>query len=258
MAFSPSEYASWLLGSGLAVLLCTLVLRHRVMSQVPFFSLYLFLVTARTLSLWWIYHDPAIEAGIVFNTYWVLQFVQVVARGLVVGEVCWLVLGPHRGIWALTWRLLAGLAAVLAAFAGVAAAQEPLWMDGVVLRAERGLELVVVSVLVALAAVCRYYGIRVEGWVKLLAFGLALQASVHVVNNSLMFFRFESFFPWWNAIRSFSSDAAMLLWCVALWKPEAVGRARVVLLEPQVYEAVAPELGTRLRQLNERLLEMLK
>ena len=49
--------------------------------------------------------------------------------------------------------------------------------------------------------------------------GVIVAASVHVVNNSLMFFRFESFFPWWNAIRSFSSDVAMLLWCVALWKP---------------------------------------
>ena len=258
MQLSPADYALWVAGTLLRLLLCSLLLRRKTYREIPFFSALVFLATVRTLSWWWIYHDPTLEPGMVFNFYWVTQLLNVAARGLAAAEVCWLTLRGHRGVWALAWRLLAGVGVVLAVFAGVAAWQNTQWIDAVALRAERGLELAVAGLLLALLAVSRYYGIRVQATTKYIAMGLGFHAAIQVINNSFMYAWFQNFFPWWASIRVLSFDLALLIWCWGLRSPVKVAEPEPVLLEPQVYDELAPQVNYRLRELNSRLLEMLK
>lgn len=258
MQLSPADYALWGAGTLLQLLLCYLILRGKAYQQIPCFAAYVFLATARTLSLWWIYHDPTLEPGMVFNLYWVTQSLNVGARGLAAAEVCWLTLRAHPGVWALTWRLLAGVGVILTTFAGLAAWQNTRWIDAVVLRAERGLEFAVAGLLLALVAVSRYYGIQVAPPIRYLALGLAIYSVIQIVNNSFMYQWFASFFPWWASIRVLSFDLALFVWCWGLRQPVTLPRTTPVLLEPGVYEEVAPQVSFRLRELNNRLLEMLK
>lgn len=258
MQLSPADYALWGAGTVLEVLLCGLVLRYRAYRQIPFFSAYLFLTTARTLSLWWIYHDPNLEAGIVFNAYWVTQLLQVAARGLAAAEICWLTLGAHRGVWALAWRLLAGVGAALIIVAAASAFENTNWVGAFIYRGERGLELAITSLLVALFSVCRYYRVRVEPVVKYLALGLGLYAVIQAINNSFVYAWFASFLPWWNQVRTLSFDVALLIWCWGLRKPVELPAATPAMLEPEVYEQLTPQVSYRLRELNARLVEMLK
>jgi hypothetical protein len=258
MQLSPADYAIWVAGTVLRLLLCCLLLRGRTYRQLPFFSAFVFLATARTLALWWIYRDPTLEPGVVFNLYWVTQLLNVGARALAAAEVCWLTLRAHPGVWALTWRLLAGIGVVLVTFAGLAAWQNTRWIDAVVLRAERGLEFAVAGLLLALLAVSRYYGIRLLTPIRYIAIGLVFHAAIQIVNDSFMYDWFHSFFPWWASIRVLSFDLALLIWCWGLRQPVTVPAAAPVLLEPHIYEELTPQVSYRLRELNSRLLEMLK
>jgi len=258
MHLTPSDYVLWVAGTGLRILLCTFLLRNRTFRQLPFFSIFIFLSTAWTLSFWWIYHDPTIEPGIILNAYWFSQFTQVIARGLAVAEICWLVLGAHRGIWKLTWRLLAGVGMVLVASAAMAAIESPAFFAPVVLRGERGLELTVIGLLVALLAVCRYYGIRMQSAVRWLALGLGLYALIQTANNTFLYDWFNTYFPMWGKIRVLSFDIALAIWSWGLRQPVLLTRPDTELLDRGVYEQVVPQVSYRLQELNARLLEMLK
>ena len=258
MLLSPADYALWVAGTLLRLLLCSLLVRRRTYRELPFFSAFIFLATARSLSLWWVYHDPTLEPGMVFNFYWMTQLLNVTARGLAAAEVCWLVLRAHRGVWALTWRLLAAVGVVLTVFAGIVAMQPTRRIDAVALRAERGLELAVAGVLLALFVISRYYGIQIQAVPKYIAGGLGLHAAIQIINNSLMFGYVQIFFPWWNAFRVLSLDLALVIWCWGLRRPVTVAEPEPVLLEPQIYDELAPQVNFRLRELNNRLLEMLK
>ena len=254
MQLSFSNYALWSFTTLLEIVVCTLIIRFRTYRIIPYFSGYLFLAATRSLSLWWIYHDPRLEQGMVLNFYWVTQLLIVVARGLGAAEVCRLALREHRGVWRLTWRLLAGVGLVLIVFAGLAVMHDTSWIAPVTLRGERGLELAIVAVLAALAAVCRYYGLDAPA--KLLGLGLAQFSVIQAISNSVMNAWLETFFPIGNVIKQVSFAAALAFWYVALRKPLETTVPR--LLEPEAYEEVAPAVSYRLRELNERLLGMLK
>ena len=186
------------------------------------------------------------------------QLLNGTARGLAAAEVCWLTLRAHRGVWALAWRLLAGVGAVLAVFAGLAAWQSTRWIDAVALRAERGLEVAVGGLLLGLLAVSRYYGIHMQATTKCIAVGLGLHAAIQIINNSFMYMWIESFFPWWAGIRVLSLDIALVIWSWGLHRSVQIAEPGPVLLEPHVYDELTPQVNYRLRQLNDRLLEMLK
>jgi len=258
MQLSSAEYAIWLVATLLQLLLCGLVFVRKLHRRLPLFTLYILLVTARTVLLWWAYHQLGRASSAVFEFYWLSEAALVTARGAAIGELCWVTLRPFAGVWALAWRLLAGLALMLVVFAGLAARQDTQWIHSMVLRGQRGVEVAAIAVLVVLLAVCRYYGVRIEPLVRSLALGFGFYSAVQVANNSALQQWFNSFFPFWNLIRMTSYDFALAIWCLALRKPIPASQPAPVLLEPRVYEQLAPQVTFRLRELNSRLLEMLK
>ena len=255
MNFSFSEYALWSFTTLMETVICALIFRFRSYRVIPFFSTYLCFAVVRSLALWWIYHVPTLEAGFVYNFYWVTQLLLLVGRGLGVAEVCRLSLREYRGVWELTWRLLVGVGIVLIAFAGVAALYDPRWVSPVVLRGERGLELAIIAVLAALGLVCRYYQISVPRPVKWLGLGLGLYAGVQVINDVIEYAAHGEF-PLWRGIHQSAFAVALVIWFGALRKPLAL--VAPSLAEPETYEEIAPAVSYRLRELNARLLEMLK
>lgn len=258
MHLTSTDYVLWVAGTLLRLGLCALLLRHRIYRQLPLFASFIFLATGRTLLLWWIYHDPSLGQEMILNIFWVSQLVQVTARGLAAAEICWITLREYRGVWALAWRLLAGVAAILTSVAALVVLENPYFISPVVLRAERGIEMTTASLLVVLLSLCRYYGIEMARSTKFLAFGLGLHAVIQTINNSFVYAWLESYTVWWGMLRTLSFDVALLIWCWGLRKPILVEQHAPELMEASVYEQVAPQVNFRLRQLNERLLEMLK
>ncbi len=264
MQLSSSDHLLWGAGTLLEVILCVLIVRRGLYRRLPFFSTYLALVFARSTLMWWAYRVLGYGSPSSFYIAWITQGILLLARGLAVAELCWSSLRAYRGIWALTWRLLAAIALALVVHAGLSAAGNRSWIAPFVLTAERGLELAAVGILVLLLAACRYYEIRLELVQKMILLGLGFYSAIQVLNNSFMrewltqFSHSTPSFYLWNGIRLASFQVALVIWLLALRNPLPAAAPAPALLPQEVYDDLAPQVNYRLRLLNQRLLEMLK
>lgn len=187
-----------------------------------------------------------------------MQAILLVARGAIVAEIAWRVLAPNVGVWRLCRDVLLVIAAILVAFAGAAARGNGPRLSSVVLTAERGLELAIILILVSALAFCRQYTLRIQPPIPLVALGLGLYSVIQVANNTFFQGLQGWHFAMWSAVRHFSFDLTLVTWCVAFWKPLPALRPAPVLLEHGEYDDIAPQVSSKLRELNSKLLEMLK
>ena len=258
MHLIPQDYLLGATALVLEVLVCACAFRRRLYLRLPFFTIYLALVLARTLFGWLVYSAWGYESRIAFYFFWVSQAMLVAARAAAIAEIAWRALRDYRGIWALAWRLLCGIALLLLVNAALDAHASKSRIATFVLSAERGLELAAAVVLLTLLFVSGYYGIRLEPVQRMVALGLGFYSTIQVLNNSIASEWLSQFFHWWASIRMISFQVALLIWWWALRKPLPAVTAAPVLLSQNVYDELTPQINHRLRLLNQRLLEILK
>ncbi len=258
MHLTLGEYLLWAAGLLLDVLVCALALRRRLYLRLPMFTSYLALLVTRTFILWWFYLDPGYNSHVTFYYFWVTQGILLAARAAAIAEIAWRALRGYRGIWALGWRLLGGVALLLLVHAALDARGNSAWIATFLVAAERDLELAVVGVLVLLLAICRYYSIRLEPVQRMVAFGMGFYSALQVFNNSVLQVWLPGYFQVWNDIRMVSFQVALVMWIVALWRPLPVVMPAPTLLPQTVYDELSPQMNYRLRVLNQRLLELLR
>jgi len=258
MALSPESY---LLGAAsllLEVGVCAYALRWRLYLRLPWFTGYLTLLVGHTLLVWFLYLGGGYDSRLTFYCYWATQGLLLTARAAVVAEIARRALREYRGIWALGWRLLCGVALLLLVHAALDARGNSAWIATFLVAAERDLELAVVGVLVLLLAICRYYGIRLEPVQRMVALGMGFYSALQVFNNSFLQAWLPGYFQVWNDIRVVSFQVALVMWIVALWRPLPVVTPAPALLPQTVYDELSPQMNYHLRLLNQRLLEILR
>jgi hypothetical protein len=258
MPFSIASYAIWAAGT-LALAVCLVLLfRHRRHRRLPAFTVYIAAVFLADLLAWWVYHRLPRGSVEAYYTHWAVEAVLLVLRGLVIAEICRRVLEPYRGVWGVARLVLAGVAGVLVLVAALVAwGQSPVLVP-LVLTARRGLELAAVSVLTALALLCRVYDVpirRVEG---MIALGLGTYSAIEVVNSTLAREWILGFFPAWSVISTGSFLLALGIWLVALLRPAEAAEPVPARLPVETYAELSPVVNRRLRELNTRLEEMLR
>lgn len=258
MLLNSYDYLHWATGTFLEVLVCGLAIQRRLFSRFPFFAIYVTLVVVKEIIWWWLYHAVGPQTQTAFYFYWVAQGILLGARGLVIAEICLRTLRPYRGLWMLGRDLLVGTALILLFNAGLTTVGSRFWIGQFVLRAERGLELAAVGILVMLLALCRYYGLRLELLDRMVVVGLGFYSGVQVVNNSFIHELLTHYFEWWNETRALSFQVAVVIWCLALRKPLPPERPAPELLSQQIYDELTPQVSFQLRKLNDRLLAILK
>jgi len=258
MQLATSDYLLWGLSTLLEIILCVLVVRRRLHHRLPLFFAYLVLVTIHDILWSWVYARWGYGSWAAWYFSWIAQAAMLLARGLVVAELCWNSLRAYRGIWALAWRLLCVVALLLLANAAINARGHADHINPFVWAAERGLELAVAVVLLSLLLIGRHYQIPIEPVPRMIAFGLCFYSIIQVLNNSFMGQWLGHYVPWWNGIRLVSFQIALVIWLLALRKPLPAAAPAPTLLPQSVYDEVAPEVSYRLRVLNQRLLEVLK
>src|SRR5260370_28594619 len=151
MHLALSENLLWWLGIGLKFLLCALVFYRRLYRRLPFFSLYVVFLVVEVTVVWWVYREWGYRSIPGWYTYWFASVIVLVARALVVAELCWTSLGSYPAIWPLVRRILIFIAVVALGYAGVTAfraSSSPL--ATFVLSSERALEISFAFILVAL------------------------------------------------------------------------------------------------------------
>ena len=258
MQLTASDYVLWGLATFLELILCILVVRRGLYRRLPFFSAYLALAFASGILVWWAYHvlDYGSWAAWYFSR--IVQGVVLVARGLVIVELCRVSLRAYRGIWALACRLLCAIALLLLVNATINARGHADHINAFVWAAERGLELAAAVVLLSLFLISRYYQIRIEHAPRVIAFGLCFYSLIQVLNNSFMAEWLAHYVPWWNGTRLASFQVALAIWLLALRRPLPSPAPAPALLPQEVYDELSPQMNYRLRVLNQRLLEILR
>ena len=257
MQLTTLDYALWALSTALQVGVCIFVLRSRTYRSLPLFSAYAWLNLLSLAFGWWVYLRLGYSSRLSFYITWIAVGVVLLARGLAVGELCQRILRPYRGVWALGWRLLVGVAILLLVFAGLAAYGARDGIKTFLLTAERGLELAAAIILLLLLVISSYYRIPVPKLEGMLALGLGVWSLLLVANDAALAL-WPKYFPWGRAVRMASFQAVLLIWIAALRKPALHEAAAPLLLAQTVYDELAPQTNLRLRLLNDRLLEIFK
>ncbi|HYL09099.1 MAG TPA: hypothetical protein VEU31_00040 [Candidatus Acidoferrales bacterium] len=240
---------------------CYVILRRSAFQYLPF--LFFYVLSDLTLSgaLFLTYRHWGFSSRPGYVIGWSARAVVMSTRGMAVTEVCKNCLRAYRGIWAAGWRILTSVGALVAMYAGLSALMarhKAFWVTQVVLAADRGLELALVAVLLALLLFVRYYEVELRPPQKALVLGFCFYSCVLVLNNTILSVWLNKYASLWNGIQMSSYFVVLVAWLQALYKLVPARPAVPVLLPRTLYEEYAPQFNYRLRLLNDRLTGMLK
>ena len=274
------QFLSWLSIVLLAVL-CVLIYRRGVHRRLPFFAAHGMLMLVGALGVQTVYHFSGFYSTASYEVGWIVVGAIAFSRGLAIAELCRYELRDYRGIWALTWRVLAVLAVFSLGHALIDAWGQPSRVAIYGLTTERDVGIASVVILLAMLVIRNYYGLILEPLQKWIVFGMFFVCLVDFINNSTARYEFTQYLSfwfftkyavlwpgigsqieqvnaWWNAIRGFGFVISIGTWCYALLM-FAPAPARVpTLLPEEVYAKFSPALNLRLRRFNDRLLELRK
>lgn len=236
---------SFFLNAGLIALLV-----YRKYSRVfPFFFLYVFLNFLEAIVLFGTYQAWGFFSRKGMQIAWSAQGLVSLARAVAVAENCYLVLAKFRGIWQLAWRLLAAAAVLVAVYTWASARGS--WQFAI-LNLDRGLELVIATVIVLLFVFVRYYEVDVQPRIRTLATGFFLYSAFRVLDDTILE-PWRTYGPLWNVLGTLTFLATQLLWIWALGQKQEQTAPGPELLSEDDYRSWSPSINARLKKLNERL-----
>lgn len=254
MQLTLSENLLWWLGIGLKFLLCALVFYRRLYRRLPFFSLYVALLVVEVTVVWWVYREWGYRSLPAWYTYWFASVVVLLARVLVIAELCWTSLRTYPAIWSLVGKLLSATAIVALVYAAVTAfrnSSSPL--AAFVLASERAVEIAFAVVLVALVGFGARYMAVLGAVERNIVIGLAAYSGFQVINNAFMQEWMSRYFHWWVSTRLIAFDIAMLVWIVPLRKALPPAEPSPTLISESVAVRLLRELLAQMREITEEL-----
>jgi hypothetical protein len=253
MGLSPFENLLWLFGTALKVLLCILVFYRHIYRRLPFFCIYVALLVAKVGVVWSVYRAWGYTSRLAWYTGWCAVGVVLLARGLVVAELCWTSLRNYPGIWSFVSKVLVFLAVVVLVYAGTAAYQNKTPVAAFVLTADRGSEILVLVILVALLGFGLTYNVPLGSFEQNVILGIGMYSAFQVVNDSFMSHWMTRYFHWWNSTRVISFDIALIIWIVPLRKALPPPSNTPLLLPEEVAQQMLREILDRMREVADEL-----
>lgn len=244
------EQVLWALTFLLNAGLIALLLYRKNQSVFPFFSLYMLVNLLQGILLFGTYKAWGFLSREALQIAWSAQGLVSLARAVAVAEICYLVLAKFTGIWRMAWRLLAAAAVVVALYTW--ALSRGSWQFAI-LNLDRGLELVMATVIVLLFAFVRYYEVVVPPSIRALAIGFFLYSVFRVLDDSILERWWRTSVPIWNLVGALTFLASLLLWGWALRPKQESAGPEPKLLPGDQYHSLSPAINARLKNLNERL-----
>ena len=269
----PSHYvpeAAFLIG--LDTLLCFLAHFRKVGTRMPFFVAFVDFMLASTvfdaLLIWKFgFHSAAVYYG-----FWISYALVLLARSGATVELCRNCLRAYPGIWALAWRLFGLMALGLLAHAAWDAGGQPHWIAAYVLTLERDINISTFLILAAMLMMSHYYRIRLERFQQWIAFGICFYCVTAFANSSVLRDLLLPLFPAGpsmlsrmnevneisNLVDIAASGLTLGTWSLLLLRPLPEPAAEPALLPAEVYAEMSPMVNLQLRELNDRIVEMLR
>jgi hypothetical protein len=219
----------------------------------PLFFYYLCVALLQSVVLFIAYRVWGFTAPISERFGWGTQGIVLCARALAIAEICWHLLGEYSGIWVLARRILLTFAFLVALYSILTAGWK--WEE-TVLKADRGMELTIVVVIVILFVFARYYEVVAEPALRALAIGFFLLSCFAVVNDTILQNKLKRYEDLWRLLGALAFLASLSLWFSAMRKALPIPTSRATLLPGEIYRTLAPEVNLRLRRLNEQLSKL--
>ncbi|HUJ39865.1 MAG TPA: hypothetical protein VLW54_04910 [Candidatus Acidoferrales bacterium] len=246
-------------GAALAPLqvgVCALALVRRLWKTLPYFTAYLVLVVLVEGLRWGVIFASGVNSPTHQWTYWMTQPALILARGAALADICRAALGLYTGVWKLARLLLVVSGTFMLAFAAVHT-NEAHRVSSYLLFLERELEFAVLISLMLILVLVRYYGLSLERPLDGIALGLGFYSSIVIISSSILIGSLS--LPWWgfSLARSLGYAGALGMWAYALRAPVRE-RARPELGTVENYEAGSREIRNRMRELNDRLSDLMK
>jgi hypothetical protein len=240
----------WVLNAATSVFLLFLLAYRGNHRHYPVFTFYIFANLALGALAFVIYRRWGFSSLASWRVGWTLVILAVCARAFAITEVCKHFLAYYRGIWALAWRILLVLAALVLMYSGLAAKHQPRLIPP---NVDRGLELSIAAVIVALLFFVHHYDLPANAANRSLAVGFCLYSCFRALNNTILEDYVYRYAPLWNALEMLAFLASLLIWSRALRKTQAETGPEEALLPARIYKVVAPQINDRLRLLNHQL-----
>lgn len=240
----------WLLNVSIQLGLLALLVFRREYRRFPAFCAYLTLNLLQAVAFALLFSRHGYVSRAAWKIGWGSQGIVVVARVLAVGELCRHALARYRGIWALGWRLLGGMAVLVLVAAVV--------FGGIDVRAgvvtlDLGSELAIAVATAGLFAFAKYYEVPVNEPARTAGAAFCLYSCSYVLNDLLLKHYLSSYQQVWNFAGTVAFFATACLWVRAFRVAAPARTATPAMLHPRVYGDLIPVMNRRLSTLNEQL-----
>jgi hypothetical protein len=243
----------WAFGTGLKVLLCMLVFYRHLYRRLPFFSMYVVMLIAELSVIWTVFRVWGYSSHPALYTTWCGIGLVLMARGLAVAELCWTSFRTYPAAWSLVRNLLVSVAVLVLAYAGVTAYQNKTPLVAFFVTTERGSELAILVVLVALAGLGVRYNVALGPVERYIALGFGLYSAFQVVNDSFMDDWMTRQFHWWNSTRIMAFNMALIIWLIPLRRPLPPQSSAPALLSEEAARTLFRQLLERMREVTDEL-----
>jgi hypothetical protein len=258
MNLPPLVEILWGASFVLQLTLCGILIAFRHFRKLPLFTAYMCLNVAQALFLYAIFHLYGLSSHAARLAGWWSEGITLLARVFATVEILHLVLSSYRGIWGLSWRLLAGTSAVVALICvGVASQGQP---DAALASADRGFNLIFATALISCLALIRYYLIRVDNAYKVLLAGFCFYACVKILVDTVLYdflyHQHQSPFIWQSLVVT-AYVIVLILWSAALLRP-LPEKQKQQSLSTYIYGRISPEINLQLQAINIQLMNFFK
>ena len=240
----------WMLNISVQLVLLAVLLARKEHRRFPAFCTYLAVNLLQAVLFAVMFSFSGYVTRGAWKIGWASQAVVVAARVLAVGELFRHALARYRGVWALGWRLLAGLAFGVLVSAVVLGGFD---LRSGVVTLDLGSELAIAAATAGLFAFAKYYDVVVEEPMRTMGAAFCLYSCCYVLNDLLLKHYLSNYERIWNLAGMAAFLATVCLWGWAFRAPVRSAARRPVLLQPDVYRNLIPEMNRGLADLNEQL-----
>jgi hypothetical protein len=243
----------------LQLVVAALIVIRGYFRRLPFFSAYIALNLCQAVSLYATYHYYGDASKVSYIVGWVSEAITVAARLCATVELLRLVLRSYRGIWGMTWRLLAFTCPVVVALVGIFSRSDaPVF----VMQVDSGYHIVFAVALILCLGLLHYYPIRVEPVYKVLLSGFCWYSCARILTNAVLhgysYAQYLHYWPVWQTLSMSCYLLVLILWGSALSQPAPATQQQPTLLTDSEYRDISPEINAQLQAINRRLMSFWK
>jgi hypothetical protein len=247
------------LGYPLELFTLAFLIYRRSFRILQFFSLYLALLLVWDSAWFIISNQPAMYNSLwAYHLFWTMEVIFSALRVLAIGEICWRSLRAYPAIWHLVSRTLIAIAAVLLTWTAISAYASRGAIQKFVDIGLQRFEFMQAVVALAFIAMAYRYRVRLLPIHRLTLLGLCLYSTIQVANNQINALNPRHLLPIFDIVRRLSISLSQCIWLYAAAQPlREPAKSESEIFSGGELERFAPEVHDRLRELNDRLGELL-